>query len=78
MGLHLDDLLSPSKPPPGLTRTEAQIAYLMVHELPVPRSLKQAAKDNGYKVTRARRLANSPVFCDYLSALQARRAADGE
>jgi hypothetical protein len=54
MGLHLDDALSPSKPPPGLTRTEPQIAYLMVHGLPVPRSLEQAAADCGYRVREAR------------------------
>lgn len=66
MGLHLDDPLSPSKPPPGLTRVEAQIAYLMVEGLPVPRSLEQAAKDCGYRVRRARSyLADLPAFNAY-------------
>ena len=76
-GLHLDDALSPSKPWPGLNRTERQIAYMMTFGLPVPRCLEQAAKDNGYRVPRARRLAHSPAFRDYLAALSARRAADG-
>ena len=78
MGLHLDDPLSPSKPWPGLDRTERQIAYVMVYGLPVPRGLDQAAKDSGYRVPRAHRLAHSPAFRDYLEALRARRAADGQ
>ena len=66
MGLHVDDPLSPSRPPPGLTRTEAQIAYLMVEGLPVPRSLEQAAKDCGYRVRRARSyLSDLPAFNAY-------------
>ena len=66
MGLHAADPLSPSKPPPGLSRTEAQIAYLCVHGLPVPRSLEQAAKDCGYRVRRARSyLADLPAFNAY-------------
>jgi hypothetical protein len=78
MGLHVDDPLSPSKPWPGLNRTERQIAYVMVYGLPVPRCLEQAAKDNGYRVPRARRLAQTQALRDYLAALQARRAADGQ
>ena len=66
MGLPVDDPLSPSKPPPGLTRVEAQMAYLMVHGLPIPRSLEQAAKDCGYRVRRARSyLADLPAFNVY-------------
>ena len=66
MGLHLDDPLSPSKPPPGLTQIEAQIAYLMVEGLPAPRSLEQAAKDCGYRVRRVRSyLADLPAFNAY-------------
>jgi hypothetical protein len=78
MGLHLDDLLSPSKPPPGLTRTEAQIAYLMVHGLPVPRNLEQAAKDCGYRVRRARfYLADLPAFNAYRrQLLEGRRKSE--
>jgi hypothetical protein len=78
MGLHVDDELSPSKPRPGLNRIERQIAYVMTFGLPVPRCLEQAAKDCGYRVSSARRLAHSPAFRDYLAALSARRAADGE
>ena len=78
MGLHVDDPLSPSKPWPGLSRAEAMIAYMMIFGLPVPRCLDQAAKDCGYRVPRARRLAHTPAFRDYLAALSARRAADGE
>ena len=78
MGLHVSDELSPSKPWPGLNRTERQIAYMMTFGLPVPRSLDRAAKDCGYRVPRARRLAHSQAFRDYLAALSARRAADGE
>jgi hypothetical protein len=78
MGLRDDDPLSPSKPWPDLTRVEREIGYLMVFGLPVPRSLERAAKDYSYKVSRARRLAHSPAFRDYLAALQARRAADGQ
>ena len=78
MGLHLDDPLSPSKPPPGLTRVEAQIAYLMVEGLPVPRSLEQAAKDCGYRVRRARSyLADLPAFNAYRrQLLKERRNAE--
>lgn len=66
MGLPVDNELSPSKPPPGLSRTEAQIAYLCVYGLPVPRSLEQAAKDCGYRVRRARSyLADLPAFNAY-------------
>jgi hypothetical protein len=76
--MHVDDPLSPSKPWPGLTRIERQICYVIVFGLPVPRCLDQAAKDTGYKVSRARRLAHSPEFRAYLEVLQARRAADGQ
>lgn len=66
MGPPVEDRLSPSKPPPGLSRTEAQIAYLCVYGLPVPRSLEQAAKDCGYRVRRARSyLADLPAFNAY-------------
>ena len=77
MGLPVDDPLSPTEPWPGLNRTERQICYVMVYGLPTPRPLEQAAKDNGYRVPRARRLAHSPAFRTYLEALQA-RAADGQ
>ena len=78
MGLHVDDELSPSRPWPGLNRSERQIAYMMTFGRPVPRSLEQSAKDCGYRVPRARRLAHSPAFREYLAALSARRAADGD
>jgi hypothetical protein len=78
MGLHVNDPLSPSKPWPGLNRVERQICYMMTFGVPVPRSLEQSAKDCGYRVPRARRLAHTPAFRDYLAALSARRAADGE
>jgi hypothetical protein len=62
------DLLPPK--PAGLTRIEAQIAYLTVFGLPVPRSLEQAAKDCGYRVKRARNyLDNLPAFNAYRQRL---------
>lgn len=63
MGLHLDDPLSPSKPPPGLTRTEAKIAYLCVFGTPRPLTVEEAARAEGYRVKRARNhLADLPAF----------------
>ena len=44
MGLPVAALPSPSKPPPDLTRQEAQIAYRMVYGLPRPLSLEEAAR----------------------------------
>jgi hypothetical protein len=78
IGLHVDDPLSPTREWPGLNRTERQIAYMMTFGLPVPRRLDQAAKDCGYRAPRARRLAALPAFRDYLAALEARKAADGQ
>jgi hypothetical protein len=78
MGLRLDDPLSPTEPWPGLVWVERQIAYVRVFGLPTPRPLEQAAKDHSLKVPRARRLAHSQAFRDYLAALEARRAADGQ
>ncbi|HZZ22900.1 MAG TPA: hypothetical protein VFE60_10160 [Roseiarcus sp.] len=78
MGLHVDDELSPSKPWPGLNRTARMVAYVMIFGLPVPRGLDQAARDYGVRAPRARRLAHSQPFIDYLAALSARRSADGQ
>jgi hypothetical protein len=76
--LHLDDPLSPSKPPLGLTRTEAQIAYLTVYGLPQPRTLEQAAKDCGYRIKRARNYLDAlPAFNEYRRRLlKARRESE--
>lgn len=63
MGRTVDDPLSPTKPPPGLTRQEAEIAYLCVHGLPRPKTLEEAARQVGYKLRRARSyLADHPPF----------------
>ena len=62
----------------GLVRVESQIAYVMVFGLPTPRPLEQAAKDHNYKVARVRRLARSQALRDYLAALEARTADDGQ
>jgi hypothetical protein len=70
MGLALDDPLSPSKPPPGLTRVEAKIAYLTVFGLPRPLTVEEAARAEGYRVKRARNyLADLPAFNLYRRAL---------
>ena len=66
MGRTVDDPLSPSKPPPGLTRQEAQIAYLWCTGCPVRGALSKRAKDCGYRVRRARSyLADLPAFNAY-------------
>jgi|HubBroStandDraft_2_1064218.scaffolds.fasta_scaffold590795_1 hypothetical protein len=70
MGLTVDDDLSPTKPPSGLTRTEAQIAYLCVYGLPKPMTVEEAARAEGYRVKRARNyLADLPQFNAYRRAL---------
>src|SRR5271154_1480282 len=70
MGLPLDDALSPTKPPPGLTQTEAQIAYLCVYGLPKPKTIEEAAKSVGYRIKRARNyLADHSPFNAYRRAL---------
>jgi hypothetical protein len=70
MGLAVDDDLSPTKPLSGLTRTEAQIAYLCVYGLPKPMTVEEAAKSVGYRVKRARNhLADLPQFNAYRRAL---------
>jgi hypothetical protein len=57
--------LEPTRPT-GLTRTEAQIAYLTVYGLPQPRTLVQAAKDCGYRIKRARNYLDAlPAFNEY-------------
>jgi hypothetical protein len=59
------DALEPTRPT-GLTRTEAQIAYLTVYGLPQPRTLEQAAKDCGYRIKRARNYLDAlPAFNAY-------------
>jgi hypothetical protein len=77
--MHDADPLSPSKPPPGLTRTEAQIAYLTVYGLPQPRALEQAAKDCGYRIKRARNYLDAlPAFNEYRRRLLKERRESEE
>jgi hypothetical protein len=71
-----DTPLSPSREWPGLNRAERMVCYVMFYGLPRPRSLDQAARDYGVRAPRARRLAHSQPFIDYLAALSARRARD--
>jgi hypothetical protein len=55
-----------STTPMGLTKAEAQIAYLTVYGLPQPRTLEQAAKDCGYRIKRARNYLDAlPAFNEY-------------
>jgi hypothetical protein len=62
MGLDVDNPLSPTKPPPGLTRVEAQIACLMSYGVPVPRTVEQAAwRSMGPTASRCGALGFNPT-----------------
>ena len=61
--------LEPARPE-GLTKAEAQIAYLTVYGLPRPKTLEEAAKAVGYRLKRARAiLDHKPEFQAYRARL---------